>query len=64
LHEFWHFDPRAWKERDDDKEFICDVIEDDILRQVVEMQLSGDKDRAGITYLFGKKGNCINGAFA
>jgi hypothetical protein len=54
LHEFWHFDPRKWKERDDDEEFLCDIIEDDILRRIVDKDLSSEKS-GGISYLFGVK---------
>jgi hypothetical protein len=53
LHEFWHFDPQGWKERDDDEEFLCDVITDDVLRGVVERQFSRGGD--GVAYLFGMK---------
>jgi len=55
LHEFWHFDPRKWKERDDDDEFLCDVVEDGILRSVIERDLSEDKAHGSISYLFGVK---------
>jgi hypothetical protein len=54
LHEFWHFNPQRWKDRDDDEEFLCDIIEDDILRTVVEKYLSDEKT-GGISYLFGVK---------
>jgi DNA repair and recombination protein RAD54B len=53
LHEFWHFDPQRWKDRDDDDEFMCDVIQDDVLRGVVEKQLSSKRN--GVGYLFGVK---------
>lgn len=53
LHEFWHFDPQRWKTRDDDEEFMCDIIEDDVLRGVVQQQLNNDKE--GVSYLFGVK---------
>jgi len=53
LHEFWHFDPQGWQERDDDEEFLCDVITDDVLRGVVERQFSSGGD--GVAYLFGMK---------
>jgi hypothetical protein len=55
LHEFWHFDPKKWKERDDDAEFLCDVIEDGILRGVIERELEEDKGNGSVSYLFGVK---------
>jgi hypothetical protein len=55
LHEFWHFDPKKWKERDDDAEFLCDVIEDGILRGVIERELEEDKGHGSVSYLFGVK---------
>jgi hypothetical protein len=55
LHEFWHFDPKKWKERDDDSEFLCDVIEDGILRGVIERELEEDKGHGSVSYLFGVK---------
>ena len=54
MHEFWHFDPEKWKARDHDEEFLCDIVEDDILRGVIETYLSGEKN-GGISYLFGVK---------
>lgn len=53
LHEFWHFDLRKWKARDDE-EYLCDIVEDDVLREVVEKDLSEEKT-ASISYLFGVK---------
>ena len=53
LHEFWHFDPHRWKARDNDEEFMCDIIEDDVLRGLIETQLGADKE--GVAYLFGVK---------
>jgi DNA repair and recombination protein RAD54B len=53
LHEFWHFDPWKWKERDDDTEFLCDIIADDMLRSVIQQQLSSDTPNVGISYVFG-----------
>jgi len=55
LHEFWHFDPKKWKDRDDDNEYLCDIIEEDVLREVVQAHLAEDKSNC-ISYLFGKKG--------
>jgi len=54
LHEFWHFHPEKWKARDDDEEFLCDIVEDDILREVLEKDLSSEKS-GGISYMFGVK---------
>jgi len=54
LHEFWHFDPEKWKVRDDEEEFLCDIVEDDILREVLEKDLSSEKS-GGISYMFGVK---------
>lgn len=51
LHEFWHFDPHKWKQKGEGD--ICDVISDDILRQVVEKH--NDSKDGGISYLFGVK---------
>lgn len=44
-----------WKERDDDTEFLCDVIEDEILRSVIERNLSEEKANGSVSYLFGVK---------
>jgi hypothetical protein len=54
LNEFWHFDPWGWRARDDDDEFLCDLVEDDILRQVIEKGMERDKN-SGISFLFGIK---------
>jgi DNA repair and recombination protein RAD54B len=54
LHEFWHFDPQRFKDKDDDEDFLCDIIHDDVLRKVVETHLSSDK-LSSISYLFGVK---------
>jgi hypothetical protein len=54
LHEYWHFDPWGWKDRDDADEFLVDVIEDNVLRTVIEKGLSlGEGKRDGVSYLFG-----------
>jgi hypothetical protein len=55
LHEFWHFDPKKWKDRDDDNEYLCDIIEEDVLREVVQAHLAEGTSNC-ISYLFGKKG--------
>ena len=44
-----------WKERDDDSEYLCDIIEEDVLRDVVQEHLSEGSSNS-ISYLFGKKG--------
>jgi len=53
LHEFWHFDPERWNARNNDEEYLCDIIEDEVLRSVVEEHLSSEK--TGISYVFGVK---------
>lgn len=40
--------------REDDEEYLCDIIEENVLRGVVEKHLSGDNS-SGISYLFGVK---------
>ena len=55
LHEFWHFDPQKWKDRDDDNEYLCDIVEEDVLRDVLQEHLSEGKSNS-ISYLFGKMG--------
>jgi hypothetical protein len=54
LHEFWHFDPEKWKIRDDEEEFLCDIVEDDILRDIIVKDLSSEKP-GDISYVFGVK---------
>jgi len=54
LHEFWHFDPYGWKARDNEEEFLCDIVEDDLLRSIVEKNLDNGTE-GGIAYLFGMK---------
>lgn len=55
LHEYWHFDPWGWKEEHGDEEYLCDVIEDNVLRTVVDKTLASEGVSTGISYLFGVK---------
>ena len=54
LHEYWHFDPWGWKEGHTDEEYLCDIIEDNVLRTVIEKNLCSDEGgESGVSYLFG-----------
>jgi hypothetical protein len=54
LHEYWHFDTWGWKEGHGDDEYLCDIIEDTVLRTVIEKNLSEEVGgKTGASYLFG-----------
>jgi len=54
LHEYWHFDPWGWKEGHTEDEYLCDIIEDNVLRTVIDKNLSEEAEmKSGVSYLFG-----------
>jgi len=58
LHEYWHLAPWDWKEQHTENEYLCDIIDDTVLRTVMEKTLSERGERNGISYLFGiRKGS-------